>query len=396
MDSFISTDDVWVLWGFIAVWAAVSIYFEQRFKWASAISGAILALVGAMLFTNIGVLPVESPVYDSVWAYVVPLAIPLLLFQINVRQIFSESRRLLFIFLVSVGGTVLGSIAAFFLLKNHIPFLDKIGGMISASYIGGGINFAAMAAKFETPGEYVSATVVADNFMMALLFFILISIPTLKWFQIHYDMPFEDKVKAEGNGENSAESYWKRKSISLKDIAFNMGAAFALVAVSVKIAGFFKSVFSHPLLTGTFGDQYLVLTTLTVLVIFLFPRFFEKLNGSQELGTYFIYLFFVVIGIPADLRLIVTNAPLILLFVFLIAISNLIVSLLVGKLFRVHLEEILLAVNATVGGPTTAAAMAIAKGWRELVAPIMLVGTLGYLIGNYVGTFMGNWFSSFL
>ncbi|MCD2496727.1 DUF819 family protein, partial [Staphylococcus aureus] len=27
---------------------------------------------------------------------------------------------------------------------------------------------------------------------------------------------------------------------------------------------------------------------------------------------------------------------------------------------------------------------------------IMLVGTLGYLLGNYVGTFMGNWFSSFL
>lgn len=42
--------------------------------------------------------------------------------------------------------------------------------MISASYIGGGVNFAAMAAKFSTPGEYVSSTVVADNFMMALLF----------------------------------------------------------------------------------------------------------------------------------------------------------------------------------------------------------------------------------
>ncbi|MBD5020634.1 DUF819 family protein, partial [Xanthomonas citri pv. citri] len=87
-----------------------------------------------------------------------------------------------------------------------------------------------------------------------------------------------------------------------------------------------------------------------------------RLNGSQELGTFLIYLFFVVIGIPADLRLIVTNAPLILLFVFIIAISNLAVSLAAGKLFRVRLEEILLAVNATVGGPTTAAAMAIAKG----------------------------------
>ncbi|MCY8259631.1 DUF819 family protein, partial [Bacillus spizizenii] len=46
-----------------------------------------------------------------------------------------------------------------------------------------------------------------------------------------------------------------------------------------------------PLLTGTLGDQYLILTSLTVLIIFLFPRFFERLNGSQELGTFLIYLF---------------------------------------------------------------------------------------------------------
>ncbi|KAF1680161.1 DUF819 family protein [Bacillus sp. SKDU12] len=396
MHSLISSDDVWGLWGFIAVWAAVSIGLEQRFKWASAVSGAVIALAGAMVFTNIGVLPVESPVYDTVWAYVVPLAIPLLLFQINVRQIFKASRRLLFMFLISSAGTVLGSILAFFIFKQHIPYLDKIGGMISASYIGGGVNFAALAAKFETPGEYVSATVVADHFMMALLFFILISIPALKWFQQHYAMPFEEKAKAEGDSGKSAESYWKRKDISLKDIAFHAGAAFALVAVSVKVSGYVKSMFSHPLVTGTFGDQYLILTSLTILVVFLFPHFFEKLNGSQELGTFLIYLFFVVIGIPADLRFIVTNAPLILLFVFLVAISNLVISLAIGKLVRVHLEEILLAVNAAVGGPTTAAAMAIAKGWHDLVGPIMLVGTLGYFIGNYVGTFMGNWFSSFL
>lgn len=68
MHSLISSDDVWVLWGFIAVWAAVSIGLEQRFKWASAVSGAIIALAGAMVFTNVGVLPVESPVYDTVWS----------------------------------------------------------------------------------------------------------------------------------------------------------------------------------------------------------------------------------------------------------------------------------------------------------------------------------------
>ncbi|WP_156112602.1 DUF819 family protein, partial [Halobacillus sp. BBL2006] len=47
------------------------------------------------------------------------------------------------------------------------------------------------------------------------------------------------------------------------------------------------------------------------------------------------------------------------------------------------------------GGPTTAAAMAIAKGWTKLVIPILLVGTLGYIVGNYIGTGIGVWFSQF-
>lgn len=391
--SLISPDDVWMLWGFIAVWAAVSIYLEQRFRWAAAVSGAVLALGGSMLFTNAGILPAESPVYDAVWSYVVPLAIPLLLFQINVRKILKESGRLLMIFCISALGTAAGSVIAFFLFKHQIPHLDKIGGMISASYIGGGVNFAAMAAKFSTPGEYVSSTVVADNFMMALLFFILMGIPALKWFQKRFGVQ-----EGAGGRENQAEAYWKRKEMSLQDIALNIGTAFAIVAVSVKAAAFFKERFASDggfqFLAFILGDQFLLLTTLTILLTIAFPRYFERLRGSQEIGTYLIYLFFVVIGIPADLRIIFMNAPLLLAFVFVVAMSNLIVSLFAGKLFRFRLEEILLACNASVGGPTTAAAMAIAKGWQGLVAPVMLVGTFGYLIGNYVGTLLGTWFST--
>ncbi|MDN5387432.1 MULTISPECIES: DUF819 family protein [Bacillus] len=391
--SLISADDAWVLWGFIAVWAAVSIYLEQRYRWAAAVSGAVLALGGSMLFTNAGILPAESPVYDAVWSYVVPLAIPLLLFQINVRKILKESGRLLMMFCISALGTAAGSVIAFFLFKQQIPHLEKIGGMISASYIGGGVNFAAMAAKFSTPGEYVSSTVVADHFMMALLFFILMGIPALKWFQKRFGVPEE----AAGR-KNQAEAYWKRKEMSLQDISLNIGTAFAIVVVSVKAAAFFKEHFSSDdgfqFLAFVLGDQFLLLTTLTILLTIAFPRYFERLRGTQEIGTYLIYLFFVVIGIPADLRIILMNAPLLLAFVFVVAMSNLLVSLVAGKLFRFRLEEILLACNASVGGPTTAAAMAIAKGWQGLVAPVMLVGTFGYLIGNYVGTLLGTWFST--
>ncbi|RBP92978.1 putative membrane protein [Cytobacillus firmus] len=405
--TLIKADDYVTLWGIIVVWASASIYLEQRYSWAAKISGAIVALIGAIILSNTGIIPTASPVYDAVWTFIIPLAIPLLLFHVKIKRIWQESGRLLIIFLISSIGTVAGVIISFFLLKDHIPVLDKLGAMLTASYIGGGVNFAAMAAKFETPGEMVSAAVVADNLMMAIYFVALMTVPAIGFFRRQFKTPHVDQVESGSIGEEGktlAESFWKRKDISLKDIALSVGTAFLLVVVSFKVAEFLDAAipsgddvsFFINLVNGLFGDKYLMLTTLTFLVLAMFPRYFESINGSQEIGTFLIYLFFVVIGIPASIPLIIENAPLLLVFVFIIVVVNLTVSLTAGKLLKYDLEEILLASNANVGGPTTAAAMAIAKGWKDLIGPILVVGTLGYIIGNYVGTALGLWFSGFM
>src|SRR5699024_1368870 len=135
------------------------------------------------------------------------------------------------------------------------------------------------------------------------------------------------------------------------------------------------------LVRGIFADQYLMLTTLTVFAVLLFPTYFENINGTREIGTFLIYLFFVVIGVPASLVVIIKTAPLLFF-----ALANIIITLIFVKIFKFTLEESLLVSNANLGGPTTAAAMAIAKGWTNLIVPILLVGTLGYVFGNYLGT----------
>lgn len=405
--TLIQPDDTITLWGIIVVWASVSIYLEQRYSWASKVSGAIIALIGAIILSNTGVIPTESSVYDAIWSVIVPLAIPLLLFHVNFKKIWQESGKLLIIFFISSVGTVAGTIISFFLLKDHISYIEKIGAMMSASYVGGGVNFAAMAAKYDTPGEIVSATVVADNLMMAVYFIILMIIPAVSFFRKRYPTPHIEEVESgsrNDNGKTLAESFWKRKDISLKDIALAVGTAFLLVIVSFKVADFIGEVIPSGeeastflnILNGLFGDQYLMLTTITFIMLAIVPRYFEKINGSQEIGTFLIYIFFVVIGIPASIPLIVKNAPLLLVFVFIIVMINMIISLSAGKLLRYNLEDVLVASNANIGGPTTAAAMAIAKGWKNLVGPILVVGTLGYIIGNYVGTLLGFWFTSMM
>lgn len=49
----------------------------------------------------------------------------------------------------------------------------------------------------------------------------------------------------------------------------------------------------------------------------------------------------------------------------------------------------LLASNANVGGPTTAAGMAAAKGWKLSIVPSILIGTLGYTIATFIALALG-------
>ncbi|MGD9569986.1 MAG: DUF819 domain-containing protein [Sedimentibacter sp.] len=398
MTTFFSPENSWALWSILVCITAISIYLEQTYKWASKVTGAIIGLVIAMILANLRIIPTDAPTYDVVWGYVVPLAIPLLLFNANIKKIWKESGRMMIIFLLSSVGTLIGTFIAFMLLKDHISELYRMAAMMTGSYIGGGVNFAAMAESFATPGDWVSALVVADNLNMALYFFVLLAIPSIGFFKKHFTHPYVDAVEQNvdtSEGETLAAKYWGRKDISLKDIAFAVAIAFVIVWLSTEIAGYLGKIiptgnFALNLFNGLLGNKYLLITTFTMLLATYFPNFMSNINGAQEIGTFLIYIFLVVIGVPASLQLILSRSPLLLVFTGIIVVVNMAFSLIVGKLFKFNLEEILVASNANIGGPTTAVAMAIAKGWNKLIGPAMLAGVFGYIIGNYLGIFMGN------
>ena len=391
----ISADNHLLLWTFLMLAALVAIYIELNCRWAAKIPGAVLALLIALAASNFGLIPTDAPAYDAVWSYIVPLAIPLLLFQLDLHALFKESGRLLIIFLISSVGTMLGALIGFFMLKDHIPELSKITGMISASYTGGGVNFAAMTARLEPSKDITAATIVADNLMMACYFFILIGISGSYAVRKIWGSPYQDELDKNGtSNQNMAADYWQTKPISLQSIALSLGASMAIVAVAFTVSKWLKGILGEGsnmatnMLFSLVTDKYLLLTSLTLLVIALFRNGVRKLDGSQELGTYGIYLFFVGIGIPASIPLIIQNAPLLFVFTLTVAMVNLLITLIFGKLLKFSIEEIVLACNANVGGPTTAAALAIGKGWRDLIGPILLIGTVGYIIGNYIGMFI--------
>lgn len=389
MNSLISPENTWVLWTIIVCLAAISIVLEQKYKWAGKITGAILALLGAIILANLKIIPVDSPVYDTVWSYVVPLAIPLLLFKADLKKIKRESGRMFGIFHIGALGTVIGTFISAFIFSALIPHVAEIAGMMTGSYIGGGVNFVAMTSTFKAPENITNATIVADNLVMVVYFFIVMAIPNIKFFK---SWGMTSKAKGE---KSIAENYWGKKEISLKDIAISIAIAFSVAAFSNLIAGFLGGIiptntFMTKMLNSILGNMYFIMTTLMILVATLFSKQLDNINGAEEIGTFLIYLFFVVLGIPASIPDILKNGVFILLFCILAVIIHLFITLFLGKIFKCKLDELLLASNACIGGPTTAVAMAIAKGWNELIIPVMVSGIWGYILGNYCGILVGN------
>ena len=397
-ESLIAADDTWALLALMVASVALAIWLEQKYVWASKISGAIIALLIALAASNLAIIPTSCVLYDDiVWGYAVPMGIPLLLLQCNMKKIWKETGRMMVIFLIGAAGTVAGAFLAYTLLHSFIPGLEGVAAMMTGSYIGGGVNFAALASEFEV-GEIKAATTVADNLLMALYFFGLIFIAGMKFFRKHYSHPHIDAIAESGDlsgAQTQAAAYWSRKDISLKDIAMNFAYAVLVVFAAKLIAAFIGGLIPDTgvalhMLHTFFGSEYVWITTVSMACATFGEKQVAKLSGSQEIGTYLIYLFLFVIGVPASIPKIIHETPLLLAFTGIMVVVNMLFCFIGGKLLRFDLEDIILASNANIGGPTTAAGMAISQGWSALVGPVMLVGTFGYVIGTYLGILVGG------
>lgn len=399
--TWIQPDDALSLWTIIVAWAAFSIWIEQRYKWAATMTGCMIALLGGMFLSNADIIPLEAPCYEYIWGYITPMAIPLLLFDADIKRIWKESGRTIVAYHFAVLGTVLGVCIATFSLKDFVPELKGIVAMLTGTYIGGSINLVAMKDVFHVSPSMVSAVIVADNFLMAAYFFVLMAIPNLPFVRRRFEVSpkpsvLRGEIDPDVESKDKIAAFWGGKEISLKDIAFSVALTLTIVAVGTKLAEVLNAASEVTWIKLFLGQRYLLITAFSVLCASCFPGFFGSIRGAKEIGVFFIHIFFVVIGIPASIDMILSKSPVLFGFASIIVVTNMIVALGLGKLAKLDLKELLISCNATIGGPTTAAAMAIAKGWDRLIVPALLVGIWGYIIGNYVAIVAANYFGAVL
>jgi len=375
--SLISAEWHFAVWASMLAIASFGLWAETN-RLGKTVSGVVFALGGAMILSNTGIIPKSAPAYNVVWNYMVPMAIPMLLFKANLRRIIPETKGMLVAFLLGATGTVAGVIIGF-----HILPLGEggaaISGTLAASYIGGSMNYAAVGEALEVESSLFLAGAAADNVVGVVYLATLALIPSITFLRKWLPSPIIEI--AEREIELEIEHKDETVNLNLLHISLSLLLSLTICAVANLVA--------ESLGVGRFS--ILFITAITVLIANVFPKAMDTLEGDFEVGLLMMYLFFVTVGASADIAMMLESAMMIVALTAIIVIVHMIVIFTGSRFFKLDLAEVIIASNACAAGPTTAAALAASKGWKSLVTPAVMCGVFGYVIANFIGVFLGSW-----
>ncbi|MCF6193148.1 MAG: DUF819 family protein [Kangiellaceae bacterium] len=344
------------------------------------LSGVLIILFLAVVLSNIQIIPHSSTMYSVVSSLLVPLAIPLLLFRADLKQVLIEIGPMLKSFVASAV-VISVSIVMLSLFFDFGKYEAEVAGTLAASYIGGSLNFVAtaQAVGLEDSNHYIGAltadTIGAIFFMMLLMLMPALSIAR-KAMPSHF-INDDGSSSLPDTTTDDREKDEEKASDPFSILGFS--AALATSAVICAVGDVIAS-------TLGFENLFILIITLLALGVANFMKpMVKQFNSEFEMGTFFMYMFFITIGASADLATIAGVAlPYVLLIMGSVGVFFVLI-LIVGKFFKLDLAELMIAANACILGPATAAALAAGLGWKSLVTPGMLTGILGYSVGTFVG-----------
>ncbi|MDA8797485.1 DUF819 family protein [Luminiphilus sp.] len=352
-------------------------FASERTVIGQKVTGTVVVILLAIAAANLGIIPHSAPAYGFIFSYVVPLLIPLFLFQADVRRLAREASRTSLAFLVAALGTVAGVIVAALLLDlSQLGVASELAadrreagivGLFASTYIGGSVNYAALGeiTGLSTDASFFSAATAADNLFSAVFLSVIALVPGAHWIARH----FVEHTASEA-------VHVTETVVTPASISYALAAAAGIVAITDLLCWWLEIP----------SWRYAVMTLISVGLATAVPQIRDWFSGAFEVGVALSFPFFAAIAAGADIRAMISVAPLLIILVAILLSVHLTVLLVLGRKLGLTIPELLTASNAAILGATTAPAMAAAKGWHDQVTPGVLVGVLGYALGTFIGT----------
>jgi uncharacterized membrane protein len=365
----------------IAGCTALGLWLEHRFGWARKVGASLLVIAFGALLANAGLVPKASPVYDAVSGTVTSLAVVWLLLAVRMADLRAAGGRMLGAFGIAAAATFVGAVGAALAFAPVLgpavrPEAWKLAGVLTGTYTGGSLNFAAVGRELALPDSLFAAAAAADNVMTAVWMGATLVLPV--WLRRLYPAPPKEAWTSRDAGEpasapadRSAQARLTGEPLRPLDVTVLLALALGLLLAAEALAA------------RVGGVAILWLTTLALLAAQLPPV--RRLRGALPLGVVALNLFFVTIGIGSRFAEIARVGPEVFYLTAAVVAVHGLLTFGFARLARLDAETTAVASQAAVGGPSTALALAIARGRPGLALPGLMAGLLGYAVGNYAG-----------
>lgn len=354
----------------IAGATALAFILDHRVRWLSKVGASLLALILGALLSNTGLVPPSSPVYSVVEGPMTSLAIAWLLLAVNLSDLRIAGPRMVGAFLLAGMGTGLGALVGGMVFAGRFGENTwRLAGVFTGTYSGGSVNFVAVGRGVELPDFLFAGATAADALTTGIWLAATLLLPV--WIGRFYPVPIPGEDEDQ-EGKEHAHPFFEKVPLSTLDLANLLAVGFVLVLASEWLGRFTPGI-----------PPVLWLTTFALGVGHL--KHFREPRGALQLGNLALHFFFVIIGIHSRISEILSVGVEIFYFTLVVVGVHGLVVFGIGRLARLDVGSLAVASQAAVGGPSSALAVAVSREWRGLVLPGIIVGLLGYALGNYLG-----------
>jgi uncharacterized membrane protein len=363
----------------IAAIVALAFWLDRTVPALSKVGASLITIILGAAFSNLGLVPASAPIYGVVTGPVTMLAIAWLLLAVNLSDLRKAGRPMVTAFGIALLGTALGAfVGGLIFVATFGDESWRLAATLTGTFSGGSLNFVAVASAVDLSDEIMAGTVAADNVMTAVWLGASLTLPL--WLKRFYPTPMPTSASGEEDTELQ-HPFFHREPLSTLDLSILVAAGLALVVFSEWVAAAWVGI-GLPAI-----PSILWLTTFALLAGHLTPL--KDSVGAFQLGNLALHFFFVIIGISSKFALILEVGLAAFWFVALVVAVHGVVVYGLGRLANLDVATISVASQAAVGGPSSALAVAVAREWRGLVLPGVIVGLLGYAVGTYMGLAVG-------
>ncbi|MFZ1809010.1 MAG: DUF819 family protein [Cyclobacteriaceae bacterium] len=355
----------------------ISLWLEKRYKTFKKLgAGAIAILIGIAL-SNSGFLPGDSAAYDFLMTQGVSASIVLILLSVDIRSIKKAGPTMVKAFLLGAVGSALGAMTMSFILADSIGSeAYKLAGQFTGTYVGGGMNFAALGRAFDTNSDLFTAGIAADVIITAIWLVVCLAAPIL--------------LTRKTDATETLEELPKDNTYTIEQSLYRSDGSMKIAHMAVLVTVVFGTIWISEALGKQFPflPEILWLTTLVLLAAQI--PYIKNISGGAMLGNYLLLLFLASNGAKSVVANIIAVGPAVFYFAMGTIALHGIFLFGVGYLMKIDAGTLAVASQANVGGSSSALALASARGYTDKILPGIAVGLLGYAVGNYLGLVVGN------